>query len=83
MDSQLALTPEPIGLCMARFLGLYAKFISMISQKCSIIENDYELMLMALHALFMPQQQNSRVYVQFLAFHALVSQNNYLVSHTN
>ena len=40
--------------------------------KCSIVENDGELILMALHAHFLPQQQYSRVYALFLAFHTLV-----------
>ena len=35
---------------MASYQGLYAKFVSMMSPKCSIVENDGELMLMALHA---------------------------------
>ena len=46
--------------------GLYAKFISMMSPKCSIVEN------IALHTHFLPQQQYSRVYALFLAFHTLV-----------
>ena len=48
---QLVSTPEPIELCMASYQGLYAKFISMMSPKCSIVENDGELMLMPLHTL--------------------------------
>ena len=69
---QLVSTPEPIELCMASYQGLYAKFISMMSPKCSIVENDGELMLMPLHTHFLPQQQYSRVYALFLAFQALV-----------
>ena len=57
---------------MASCQGLYAKLVSMMSPKCSIVETNCELMLMALHAHFLPQQQYSRVYVLFLAFHALV-----------
>ena len=38
-------------LCTASYQGLYAKFVSMMSPKCSIVENDVELMLMALHTL--------------------------------
>ena len=44
----------------------------MMSPKCSIVENDCKLMLMALHPPFTPQQQYSRVYALFLDFHALV-----------
>ena len=46
--------------------------VSIMSSKCSIIENDDKLVLRALHAHFMPQQQYSRVYALCLAFHALV-----------
>ena len=46
LDGQVDSTPEPIELCMASYQGLYAKFISMMSLKCSIVENDGELMLM-------------------------------------
>ena len=46
--------------------------VSMMSPKCSIVENNGELMLMALHTYFLPQQQYSRVYALILAFHALV-----------
>ena len=72
LDGQLTSTPEPIEFCMASYQGLYAKFVSVMSPKCSIVESDSELMLMALHTHFLPQQQYSRVNVQFLAFHALV-----------
>ena len=41
-------TSEPIELCMASNQGLYVKFVSMMSPKCSIVENDGDLMLMAL-----------------------------------
>ena len=58
--------------CMSSYQGLYAKFISIMSPKCSIVENDVELMLMALYAHFLPQQQFSRLFALFLAFHALV-----------
>ena len=44
-----------------------AKFASMMSPKCSIVENDGELMLMALHKHFLPHQQYSRWYSLFLA----------------
>ena len=57
---------------MASNQGLYAKFSSMMSPKYSIVDNDGELMLMALQAHFPPQQQYSRVYALFLAFYALV-----------
>ena len=57
---------------MASYQCLYAKFVSMKSLKCSIIEKDSELMLMGLHAHFLLQQQYSRVNALFLAFHALV-----------
>ena len=57
---------------MALYQDLYAKFVSMMSPKCSIVENCGELMLMALHTHFLPQQQYSRMYAQFLAFHAWV-----------
>ena len=40
-------TPEPIGLFMASYQGFYAKFVSMMSPKCSIIEKDAD---------FLPQQ---------------------------
>ena len=33
-----------------------------MSPKCSIVENDGELMLMAFHTIFLPQHQYSRVY---------------------
>ena len=33
----------------ASYQGLYVKFVWMMSPKCSIVENDGELMLMALH----------------------------------
>ena len=66
LDRQLASTPEPIELCMASYQGVYAKFVSMMSPKCSIVENDGELMLMALHTPFLPQQRYSRVYALFL-----------------
>ena len=42
------------------------------SQWCSIVENDGELMLMALNTHFLPQQQYSRVNALFLAFHAML-----------
>ena len=64
----MASTPQLIELCMASYQGLYAKFVLIISPKCSIIENDGELMLMAIHAHFLPQQQFSRLYALFLAF---------------
>ena len=57
LDGQLASTPESIGLwCMASYQGLYAKFTLLMSPKCSIVEDDGELMLMALHAHFLLQQ---------------------------
>ena len=65
---QLASTPEPIELCMASYPALYAKFISMMSPKCSIVKNDGELMLIVLHAHFLSLQQYSRVYALFLLF---------------
>ena len=34
---------------------LYAKFISMMAPKCSIVENDGELVLTAFHTYFLPQ----------------------------
>ena len=46
LDGQLASIPEPIEFCMASYQGLYAKFVSIISPKCSIVENNGELMLM-------------------------------------
>ena len=61
-------------LCMASYQGLYAKFVSMMSPNCWIVENDSELMLMTLHTHFLSQQQYSRVYALFWAFHALVYQ---------
>ena len=52
--SQLALTPEPIELCIASL----CKMMSQWCPKCSFIEDDNELMLMVgLHAHFLPQQQ--------------------------
>ena len=60
LDGQLASTVAPIELCMASYQCLYAKFVSMVSPKSSI------------HTHFLPQQQYSRVYALFLAFHALV-----------
>ena len=71
-NGQLDSTHKPIELCMASYQGLYAKFVFMMSPKCPIVENDGELILMALHTLFVPQQQYSRVFALFLAFHALV-----------
>ena len=68
----MASTPEPIELCMASYQGLYAKFISMMSPKCSTVENDGELMMMALHTHFLPQKQYSKAYALISAFHALV-----------
>ena len=47
--------------CVASYQGLYAKFVSKMSPKCSIVENDSELTLMALHTHFLPQQHYSRV----------------------
>ena len=44
----------PIGLFMASYQGLYAKFVSMMSPKYLIVENDGELMLMTLHSDFLP-----------------------------
>ena len=70
--TQLALTPEPIEHCMALYQALYVKFIKIMSPKWSIVANDGELMLIALHTHFLPQQQYSRVYALFLVFHALV-----------
>ena len=61
LDGQLASTPDPIELCMASYQGLYAKFVSNISPKYSIVDNDGELML---H--FLPQQQYFQVYALFL-----------------
>ena len=52
--------------------GLYAKLVSMMSLKCSTVEDDGELMLIGLHTHFLPQQQYSRIYTLFLTFHALV-----------
>ena len=37
---------------MASYQGFYAKFVPMISPKCSIVEKDGEIMLMALHVRF-------------------------------
>ena len=52
LDGQVDSTPEPIELCMASYQGLYARFVSMMSPKCSIVENDGELMLfLAFHSL--------------------------------
>ena len=39
-----------------------------MSSKCSMVENYAELMLMALHIHFLPQQQYSRVYHCFWLF---------------
>ena len=50
-----------------------SSFVSMMSPKCLIVENDGELMLMALHTHFLPQQQYSRLHTLFLIFHALVN----------
>ena len=63
LDSQLATIPNPTELHMALYQGLYGKFVSMMSPKCWIVENDSELIFMALHTLFLPQQQYSLVYV--------------------
>ena len=60
---------------MASYHRLYAKFISMMSSKCSIVENDDELMLMTLHAHFLRQQQYSRLYAFFLAYHAFIDED--------
>ena len=61
-----------MGFCMALYEGFYAKFVSMMCPKCSIVDNDGELMLMALKAYFLPQQQYNWMYALFLAFTALV-----------
>ena len=53
LNGHLVLTPEPIGLCIASYQGFYAKFVSMTSSKCLIVEVDGELMLMALHIHFL------------------------------
>ena len=58
LDGQLASTLESIRLCMASYQGFYAKSVS-ICLLNSIVENDDELMLMALHAHFLLQQQYS------------------------
>ena len=56
--------------------GVIPKFVMQnSSQWCpryTIIDNDCELMLMALHTHFLSLQQYSRVYALFLVFHALV-----------
>ena len=72
LNGQLSSAPEPIELCMASYPDLYPKFVSMMSPKCLIVEDDGELMFMAFHTHFLPQQQYSRVYALFLAFHTLV-----------
>ena len=72
MGGQLALISAPIELCMAPYQGLYVKFGSMMSPKFSIVDNDREEMMMALHTHFQPQQQYFRVYAQFLGFHTFV-----------
>ena len=59
---------EPVELCSASYQGVYAKFVWMMSPKGLIVENDSELMLMALHTYFLPQQQYSRVYALFFGF---------------
>ena len=46
---------------MASYQGHYAKFVSMMSPKCAIVENDCKLMLIVLHSHFLPQQQYSWV----------------------
>ena len=51
---------------------VFMQNLLMMSPKCSIVENDGELMLMTLHTDFLPQQQYSRLYALFLAFYALV-----------
>ena len=48
-------TPEPIELCVASYQGLYAKCVSMMFPKCSIVENEGELLLMALLTHFLLQ----------------------------
>ena len=57
--------------CIGWLIGfnskVFAKFVAMVSPKCSIVENDNEVMLMALHTHY------SRVYELFLTFHALVA----------
>ena len=58
--------------CMASYQGIYAKLVLMMSLKCSIVENDGELMLMVLRTHFLPQQQYSPVHAMFLAFHVWV-----------
>ena len=47
---------------MASYQDLNAKCVWMMAPKCSIVEDDRELMLMALHTHFLLQQQYSRVY---------------------
>ena len=55
-----------------RHTTVYAKFVSMMYPKCSFVENEDELMMMALHAHFLAQQQYSLVYTLLLAFYDLV-----------
>ena len=65
---QLASTPKPIGLCMASYQGLYPKFVSLMSPKCSIVENDGALMLVALHAQFSHFGLSMKMPVSFTFF---------------
>ena len=44
LNGQLALTREPIELCVASYQGFYAKFVSIMSPKCLIVENDGEFL---------------------------------------
>ena len=66
-SSVMASTPD-FDFVWRNTKGLYAKFISMMSPKSSVIENDGELMLMAFHAHFLPQQQYCQVYALFCLF---------------
>ena len=59
-NRRLTSTPETIELCMASYQGLHAKFVSMMSPKFSIVQNDGELMLMVLHTHFLPQHLGVR-----------------------
>ena len=62
---------KPIELCIASYQGCYAKLVSMMSPKCSIVETDSELILMALHTHLLPSV-NILGCALFLTFHALV-----------
>ena len=72
MDDQWASIPEPIGLSMASYQGLYVKFVSMMSPKLSVVKDNGEFDVDgALRTLSATAPIYSGIRTVF-AFHALV-----------